>query len=340
MFTLLAKLSIADGSKTRTIGVYCGDLSEIPPEHAVDLLVLSAFPNAYQPTPTSLIGALSTKGISISDLAADKLVDLRKVCNFWLSKTKVPSLNARNIKQIACFESAFRGAPPQLVGNLFRGLFPFLSERENSIVAMPLLATGDQGYSPSMVFEETVSVARHWMARGLGIEELKIVIRDPAIAVACASSLRSKGIDPPEQIASPDAAHYDVFLSFSSKDQDAANIAKETLTSHRSALRIFDYRHQIDKGAAWQSEIDKAIRSCRKVIAILSPDYFSSPECQEELAQARLRHKHEVGPILLPMYWRSEPDNFALWLQTINFADCREQNSKQLVQQITALNLI
>ena len=36
-------------------------------------------------------------------------------------------------------------------------------------------------------------------------------------------------------------------------------------------------------------EIDAAIEGCTKIVALMSPNYFASPECKEELMVARLR---------------------------------------------------
>ena len=54
-----------------------GDLTDIPSHFAVHLLVISAFPNDYIPTPTSLIGALHRKGVNVDSLARKKDRDLR-----------------------------------------------------------------------------------------------------------------------------------------------------------------------------------------------------------------------------------------------------------------------
>jgi hypothetical protein len=103
-FRLLDKIDVCDGPTIRRIGLYEGDLAAIPPEHHVDILVVSAFPNDYLPTPTSLIGALSERGLSVGNLAADKLHDLRETSAFWISQPIVGPAARLNIRQVACFE--------------------------------------------------------------------------------------------------------------------------------------------------------------------------------------------------------------------------------------------
>jgi len=335
-FEKLSELKIEDSNLVRTISVYHGDLANIPDEHAVDLLVTSAFPNGYYPSKSSLIGALETIGISLFQLSQDKEHDLRKQCHFWISKNLGKGVYLGNIKQIACFESGFAGPPPSLVGDLFRGLFPFLSLERNSIVAMPVLAAGDQGYPIHQMFDAMVDSASHWMSRGLGISELKIVVLDRDNAMYLASRLlKFKQPEPVLSNAVPKA--YDVFLSYSSLDADAAKIARNCLAARQDISQIFDFKLSIDPGVSWQKEIDAAIVSARSILAITSPSYFASPECQEELQQARLRHKREGGGVLFPIYWRDDSKSNELWLQTINGTDCREANISKLKDSIPAI---
>ena len=54
LFELLDKIDIVDGETTRRIGLYEGDLSDIPPQHHVDILVVSAFSNDYSPNSNKL----------------------------------------------------------------------------------------------------------------------------------------------------------------------------------------------------------------------------------------------------------------------------------------------
>ena len=60
------------GNANKRIELLKGDLTCLGPGDAVDLLIMSAFPGDYIPTPTSLIGGLHRKGLSVARLAAMK----------------------------------------------------------------------------------------------------------------------------------------------------------------------------------------------------------------------------------------------------------------------------
>ena len=88
-----------------------------------------------------------------------------------------------------------------------------------------------------------------------------------------------------------------------------------------------------------QDAIEAVMESCRKVVAFLSPEYFHSVECKEELSMARLRHKRENQSVLLPLYVRSLEDaaELPLWLQTVTYADCRETDEAKLAAAVARL---
>jgi hypothetical protein len=339
-FELLDKIDIADQTTTRRIALYKGDLSAIPVEHHVDILIVSAFPNDYQPTPNSLIGALERNGLSLGELARVKLHDLRDTCAFWISQPIVGSAVRLNIGQIACFEPEVLGSPPGLVGDLFRGLFPFLDDRKNKVVALPLLATGDQAWPAELMLRSILDAASHWLARGLGISELKIVTRGDRTDALLATMTEHRIKIGSSQPNGSQSTVFDIFLSFSNSDANAADAAKAELQRRPNAKRIFDYRLAIDKGRSWQEDIDRAITSSGSIIAILSPAYFASPECREELMQARLRNKRSSRPLLFPVYWLDWGRELDLWLQVVNYADCREGNYQVLASTMAALPLI
>ena len=362
---LIRRLEVFDGQVVRHIGLYAGDLANIPPQQAVDLLVVSAFPDSYRPLPGTLIGALQQRGLSLEGLARDKAHDMRQVSGFWLSKplgTRYPDMH---IGRIACFEPLVLGQPPQVVGELFRGLFPFLDGDADAVVAMPLLGAGNQRWPPEAIFGPLLDAAFHWLQRGMPITELKIVeIRGDRIDAlaqqfqAFEDRVFATQAPPPPAAPSPPgdsggpadappadpetllpggappretpAGGYDVFLSYAEEDSDAAQRLAGVLQAELDNVRIFDYRLSIDVGQAWQQEIDEAIEGSKKIVALMSPDYFASPECKEELMVARLRHKRSDFGVFFPLYWKDAGHALALWLQAITYSDCREGNGEKL----------
>ena len=317
----VSNIDIRDGDKVRRIGLYHGDLTRLPPEHRVDILIVSAFPNDYTPTPTSLIGALDKVGLSISALSKNRAFDLRSTSGFWLSQPLQDPHGKLNVGRVLCFEPRVIGEPPNVVGELFRGLFPFLKDDQDATIAMPLVAVGDQGWPASEIVHPLLEAAVKWFGRGLPVRELKIVVRSPENVERAREEFNRFANNLNEFVGgSPtdlpdDKKDYDVFISYSSKDCVAAEQFGQTLRAQRPETRIFDFRNSIDKGLSYQGEIDKVIESCRRIAAILSPEYFQSPECTEEIMIARLRNKRAGGGVLLPVYWRDLDGDLALWLQ-------------------------
>ena len=118
---LLATHVVSSGDDEKYIRLYHGDLAAIPPDERVDLLVVSAFPNDYTPTPTSLIGALQRKGVSVLALSTDKAADLRGAFSCWLSKDLSAQFPSAGFRRILCFEAtgghATRDRRPHLSGH-------------------------------------------------------------------------------------------------------------------------------------------------------------------------------------------------------------------------------
>lgn len=333
---LVCNIDVRDGKNIRRIGLYHGDLTEIPPEHAVDILIISAFPNDYTPTDSSLIGALSQVGLSISTLSKNKAFDLRSTSGFWLSRPLESQYCKLNIGRILCFEPSTIGEPPGTVGQLFRGLFPFLTDDRDATIAMPLVAAGDQEWPAIKMVPPLLEAAINWFGRGLPVQELKIVERSPEtlerlrVEFDRVADTYDELVDYSSADWSDEKRDYDLFISYSSKDQIAAERFSRSLRARRPETKLFDFRHSIDKGVSYQQEIDEAIENCRRIIAILSPDYFDSSECIEELMISRLRNKRAGGGVLHPIYWRNFDGDLSLWLQILNYSDCREADAAKI----------
>ncbi len=326
-------ITVSDGSRERSVSFWLGDLTDIPADDPVDLLIVSAFQNDYVPTQSSLIGALHRKGLSVEKLSQNKAIDLRDTAGFWLSKTLPENSTTVGVRRILCFEPHFLGIQPsEVVGNLFRGLFPFLSDTQDATVAMAILAAGNIGEDPARMLRALVTAAVMWMKRGLPIRELRIVERNPdRVALLTPVFAEIKKVPAPAEEARAPAGFH-VFLSFSSHDAAAATEVSKAMRGRTPGLRMFDYRLSINNGKVWQNEIDEAMRSCQRMVALLSPSYFKSPECREELSVARLLHKRRNHTFLFPLYVCSlaNDDELPYWLQAITYIDCREGDSEKL----------
>jgi hypothetical protein len=329
--TLLDRITVYHRTEPRYIELHSGDLSDIPPAEAVDILVVSAFPNDYTPTPNSLIGALARKGVSVAELAKAKAVDLRQFCSCWLSQ-EVPHLGA-HFRRILCFEPASRARPPEVVGDIFRCLVPLAGpEIPFRQVAMPLVAAGDMEEDPSVMLGALVEAAAHWLALGLPIERIKIVKRSPPKAEELQGQFArlKEGYGRTDPQPEPRRQHeYDFFISYAQKDakDDADELTAELRRLH-PGIRVFLDRLSLNPGQSWQQQLDEALAGCRKVVALYTPGYLASKVCQEEFNMARLRHLDSGQDVLLPLYIQTA--NLPLYMQLLQYIDCRENDRAKI----------
>jgi hypothetical protein len=331
---LIDQIPVVFERNERSIALYSGDLSEIPAREAVDLLVVSAFPNSYHPTLHSLIGALHRSGVSVRDLATRKAVDLRQFSSCWLSEEISQPKNA-HFKRILCFEPPTRGSAPELVGDVFRSLVPFCGGSPAiNTVAMPILASGDQRESPTVMLKALLEAALHWFMIGLSINCLKIVILPESdqqelgtvFRHVKATFLESKNDH------SLKGSRFDAFLSYSRKDQEAADYLHKALMQARPSLRLFVDRLELQPGAGWQQHIFEALDDCHKVISLLSPSYTASKVCKEEFNIALFRHRDTPAGVLLPIQLRST--ELPTYMKLVQSLDAREDDYTKLAGHV------
>src|SRR5262249_20717944 len=123
---LLDTILVGDGPNPRRVELYLGDLTALAPDEAVDVLVVSAFPDHYVPVAGSLIEALDKRGISVAELAARKEMDLREHFACWMSQELKKTDPGMRFRRILCCEPLYRGSPSEVVGDIFRAVAPFL----------------------------------------------------------------------------------------------------------------------------------------------------------------------------------------------------------------------
>jgi hypothetical protein len=327
---LLDALSVYHGSDERRIEIYHGDLTELTAEEAVDVLVVSALPDDYIPTPNSLIGALDRKGVSVSALAQHKAADLRAAFSCWMSEPVTSEHPGIQFDRILCFEPLVRGSPSEVVGDIFRSLAPFMGgEPPIGTVAMPLVSTGDYPLSTARMLEPLLDAAVHWMAIGFPLTRLKIVAHSESMAGELAEAFVPLREKYREFGLPPSAASYEVFVSYSHADVEPAALVVEELGRLQPGVRIFFDRMTLDPGAAWQQEIYEAIDASRHFLAIFSPAYVHSKVCVEEFNIALQRRRDTGDEVLFPVYAYTAP--LPSYMRAlVNYEDCREGDASKL----------
>lgn len=328
---LLDELEIVSHAGTHKIELYHGDLTAIPDEQAVDLLVVSAFPNNYRPVNRSLIGALHKKGIRVDELSRDKAEDLRESFSCWMSKPIEDKADSINFDRILVFEPRMKGSPADVVGDVFQSLIPFVhGEPHIRSLAMPVVGTGRQRFSGIEVLQSLLDAAVNWFLLGLPVETIRIVEHQQLKAMELKGAFgilkqQYANLAEPE----PQSAYkYDYFISYSHENTREVDAIHHELMKLNPDLRIFIDHKMLNAGAAWQTQLYETIDECKRVIVVYSPTYLTSKVCKEEYNIALMRHREE-GDVLVPIYLYSA--NLPTYMRLIQFIDCRENNREKIL---------
>jgi hypothetical protein len=333
---LIDTITVRYQGNDRLVMLFAGDLTRLPEREAVDALIVSAFPNDYTPTSTSLIGALARAGVSVAKLAQDKEVDLRKFSSCWLSRPiRQPDIHFR---RILCFEPGHLGRAPEVVGDIFRSIVPFTTGGEPiSQIAMPLVASGDRGEPPEVMLEALTEASVHWLSTGLPLDRIKIVLRHSSVSPTLKETFaRVKNRQPETAPKSREPAfRFDVFISYSHKNKNAVDDLAKELLAHRPGLRVFIDRLELRPGAAWQQHIFDSLDTSRKVICVFSPDYLLSRVCKEEFNIALFRHRDATDGVLLPLYLYTA--ELPTYMRLVQYEDVREGDRVKIAQSAERL---
>lgn len=192
---LLSEFNIYRESSNATIQLLQGDLTAIPKEHAADILVISAYPGSYGTwDKKTLIAALDRKGIIVAHLAKDKEIDLTEHMNCWLSKPLTRAQQEQfNFKRILCFEPPSGNGKEKIVANIFRCINSFAFDKQNNVIAMPVLASGNQKVPIEKMLPAILDAAIFWLESGLPLDCIKLVLyNDAQVAAALPIFIRAK----------------------------------------------------------------------------------------------------------------------------------------------------
>jgi hypothetical protein len=85
----------------------------------------------------------------------------------------------------------------------------------------------------------------------------------------------------------PDDAQFDVFISDKREEQPFAETLRERLIAW--GLRAWMDAHNIAPGADWPLEIEKGLRACTTIIAVMTPQAVASRVARRRASSQRSR---------------------------------------------------
>jgi hypothetical protein len=301
---LLGSLAFHVGSAQKLLELFQGDLAAMNPHDGVDVLVVSAFPNDYTPTATSLIGALHGAGVSVGDLATRPRYDLREYWASWLSE----DVQGQGFRRILCYEPAHRAADEHGVDAIFRALAPFVGMKNGARrIALPVVGTGDRGRPIAEVLPPLLQSAYEALGN-TALSNIRLVVRDQSrvdetrelFRVFKDTHLGDLGEHGPLE------TQYDVFLSYSQKWAEDAEVMHEELLRLDRDIRIFQDLRRLRTGQDYRPQLDLAIRSSARVVPLYTPEYFASDACKDEFNTAWALRGSGAPDLLFPLLVREQ----------------------------------
>jgi hypothetical protein len=334
---VLDTLAVRPDTAIPRIEFCVGDVTNLRAADHTDVLIVSAYPDTYDPLPGSLIAALHGKGIDVAKLAMQKEVDLREAFSCWLSRDIGNAHSGIHVHRILCYEPYVKGTPEELVGDIFRSLAPFVCGSPFlRTVAAPVVASGYQGVRPDRMLRLLVETALQWMRAGMPLDCVKIVAFPGQEASVLHDVFLELKHDLATNVGIPRLPNqYDCFISYAHTNVQQALALESTLRKIKPRIRLFVDLQQLDTGAAWQQHIYESLDRCAKVIALLTPDYLRSKVCMEEFNIAHCRSRESDRHILAPFYLYTSI--LPTYMKLVQFWDCREGDVAKVEQACWSL---
>jgi hypothetical protein len=333
---LIKTIEVTSGGTSRRIELLLGDLTEMPPEHAVDVLVVSAFPGDYRPYPGTLVAALDAKNVFLDSLLENAEADLRKDFGCWLSRPIAKRPRGLEFSRVLGFEPLLRGSPSEVVSDIFRALAPFVHASPSiRSVAMPIVAAGQQGVPISSMLPALMEAAWNQLSAGLPLDVVKIVVFDKEklkdakrlfIPPKKDHVLFSFGRRQPDAAPPSRDRLCDVFISYSREDQAAAHHFASALS--KAGIRPFVDTLQINVGASWQQRIWDALAGSTRTAVFYSPSFLTSKVCQDEFNTAMILRRRRTDSFIFPVLVRD--CDLPAHMEMLNFHDCRPSDKDRL----------
>ena len=83
-------------------------------------------------------------------------------------------------------------------------------------------------------------------------------------------------------------------------------------------------------------QVAESLDNARRVAAIYTPEYWTSPSCKDEFAAALARQNDTGAAVLFPIYVRTAPIPYLF--RNLQYIDCREDDQAKFKEACLQLN--
>lgn len=122
----------------------------------------------------------------------------------------------------------------------------------------------------------------------------------------------------------------DVFISYSSEDEQLARFVQEHLV--RRNLDVFIAAVSIEQGQRWTERIINELRNSEWVFLLASKSALASPNVQQEVGGAIFGKKR-----LVPIMWDVQPEELPRWIGDFQGLVLTGATMKQIDTQVSQL---
>ncbi len=280
----------------KKIAVYAADITFF--DQQIDILTASAYQRSYYPTPKTLFEALEKVHIRIRSLAQHPEIDLRNLCNVWLSS---PLSNTESgITRIGCIEmihqvykagdSIGRMVDEREMFRSIKAYFQMLDIASNynikmDTVAIPVLGSGEQHISADLTLVPLINECVEFLKRNSAVKRIFFIERNMEKALQVKRVLESSYAISSDQemlrnAAEPEHAQKPVaFISYSSNDKNVA----DNLCAKLESKGIQVWYAPRDVQGDYASSITQAIAKATHFVVILSKSSMNSQHVLNEI---------------------------------------------------------
>jgi hypothetical protein len=293
---------------TKKLSVVAQDVTTL--DCGIDVLTTSAFAQSYVPTPGSIFYALAKIGVKVSSLARDPYIDLRDPSNIWLSQ-RIENYDCP-FRRIGCIESQYSFGSngrhcldESRLLSAIKSYFYMLDIASASgvrmeTVAMPLLGTGSQRISQTLIVTPLLNECVAFLKRNESVQHLLFVERNVEKAMLFVETIKksyalfretAEAIPAKAEENTPPMA----FISYTTPNRNVADNLCFKLESR--GIKVWYAPRNVE--GPYAASIASAIERANFFIVVLSQDSMVSEHMLNEidLAFKRLPNHIKFKPL-------------------------------------------